>query len=321
MLLLPGDVSDYCNRGEKEMKYGIARAYAKLNLTLDVLGCRDDGYHDLEMIMQSISLCDSVAVRIGCGGDIRAISNVGHIPNDERNIAVKAARAFLSATGKDCGGIYIAMEKRIPSSGGMAGGSADGAAVLRLLNELNGNPLDDGELCALGVTVGADIPFCLMGGTSVAKARGEDLFEISPLCDCFFVIAKPRKGMSTKAVFTEIDSHPIIKHPNTEAMVNAIEQKNLYGIAENVYNVFEPIVAAEIPDISIIKKMLRECGAMCAAMTGSGSSVFGMFGTKKQAMQAYAVLKKRYADTFMVRPINSEEVRRCTWIPEEPSQK
>ncbi|MBQ9986701.1 MAG: 4-(cytidine 5'-diphospho)-2-C-methyl-D-erythritol kinase [Oscillospiraceae bacterium] len=296
------------------MRYGFARAYAKLNLTLDVLGCRADGYHDLEMIMQSISLCDSVAVRIGCGGDVTAVSNVAHIPNDERNIAVKAARAFIAATGIDCGGVHIAMEKRIPSSAGMAGGSADGAAVLRLLNELNDNPLDDVALCEIGVGVGADIPFCLMGGTSVARAKGEDLTEIFPLCDCFFVVSKPWKGMSTKAVFTEIDSHPILRHPDTQAMISAIEDGDIRSVAENVYNVFEPVVSAEIADISTIKRLLRECGAMCAAMTGSGSSVFGMFATRKQAEHAGRVLKRRYTDTFVAKPVKSSEVRKCIWI-------
>ena len=296
------------------MRYGFARAYAKLNLTLDVLGILHDGYHDLEMVMQSISLCDSVAVRIGCGGDITAVSNVPHIPNDERNIAIKAARAFVAATDIDCGGIHIAMEKRIPSSAGMAGGSADGAAVLRLLNELNNNPLDDAKLCEISVGVGADIPFCLMGGTSVARAKGEKLQEIAPLCDCFFVISKPWKGMSTKAVFAEIDSHPILKHPDTNAMVRAIEMENLRGVAENVCNVFEPVVSEEIADIRTIKRLLRECGAMCAAMTGSGSSVFGMFATRKQAEHAKNVLKRRYADTFVANPIKSSEVRKCIWI-------
>lgn len=299
------------------MKYGFAKAYAKLNLTLDVLGLRADGYHDLEMIMQSISLCDSVAVRIGCGGDVSSTSNARHIPNDERNIAIKSARAFLAATGIDCGGIHIAMEKRIPSSAGMAGGSADGAAVLRLLNELKGCPLSDAELCEVGVGVGADIPFCLMGGTSVARARGEELTELSPLADCCFVIAKPWRGMSTKAVFSEIDSHPVLKHPDTAAMIHAIDRGDVRGVADEVYNVFEPVVSAMVPDVSRIKRMLRECGALCAAMTGSGSAVFGIFTSRKHAEHASSVLKRRYADTFTAKPVRSTEVRKCTWISQD----
>ncbi len=296
------------------MKYGFAKAYAKLNLTLDVLSRREDGYHDLEMIMQSISLHDSIAVRIGCGGDVTAISNVRHIPNDDRNIVVKAARAFMTATGIDCGGVHIAVEKRIPSSAGMAGGSADGAAVLRLLNELNGFPLTDNELCEIGVSVGADIPFCLVGGTSVARARGEDLTEISPLCDCFIVVAKPRRGMSTKAVFEEIDNKPIPKHPDTKAMVRAIERGDLTAISDAVYNVFELPVSAEIPDVSKIKGILLESGALAAAMTGSGSAVFGIFDRKDGAEAARRYLKGAYSDVFLVKPVDASRVRRCTWV-------
>ena len=299
------------------MRYGFAKAYAKLNLTLDVLGVRDDGYHDLEMVMQSVSLYDSVAVRIGCGGDISCISNIWHIPNDERNIAVKAARACLDAMGKNCGGVHIAVEQRIPSSAGMAGGSADGAAVLRLLNELCNRPFTDSELCKIGVTVGADIPFCLMGGTVLARAKGEDMTELPALPECFFVIAKPSRGMSTKAVFSEIDNHPISRHPDTCAMIGAIQTGNVVAVAENVYNVFESVVAVDVKDIEKIKSMLLENGAMCAAMTGSGSAVFGMFKDRKDAEMAKGVLSELYSDVFVTTPVNSHKVRQCTWMTEK----
>ncbi len=299
------------------MRYGFAKAYAKLNLTLDILGILPDGYHNLEMVMQSVSLCDSVAVRIGCGGDVSVISNIGHIPNDERNIAVKAARAFISASGKDLDGIAIAMEKRIPSSAGMAGGSADGAAVLRLLNELSGCNFSDAELCEMGLTVGADVPFCLMGGTSLARGKGERLTELGNMPDCHIVISKPWRGMSTKAVFSKIDSHPIQKHPDTKGMLNAINNGNLYGIAAHVYNVFESVVSSEVYDILTIKRTLRECGALCAAMTGSGSAVFGIFQSKKSAENAKNVLKRRFVDTFITKPIKAAEVRKCTWISQD----
>lgn len=297
------------------MRYGFAKAYAKLNLTLDVLGVLDDGYHDLEMVMQSVSLYDSVAVRIGCGGDISCISNIPYIPNDERNIAVKAARAFLDATGINCGGIAIAVEKRIPSSAGMAGGSADGAAVLRLLNELCDFPLSDEELCVAGLTVGADVPFCLMGGTALACAKGEAMTELRSLPDCFFVIAKPARGMSTKAVFTEIDNHPIEKHPNTGAMLSAIEKGDIFDVAANVHNVFEPVVAADVRDVVRIKNVLLDSGALCAAMTGSGSAVFGIFTNREEAEKVKRKLGRRYADVFVAAPVSSEKVRGCVLIP------
>ncbi len=295
------------------MRYGFAKAYAKLNLTLDVLGLLDDGYHDLEMVMQSISLHDSVAVRIGCGGDISCISNIPYIPNDERNIAVKAARAFLNATGSNCGGIAIAVEKRIPSSAGMAGGSADGAAALRLLNELCDFPLSDEELCAVGLTVGADVPFCLMGGTALACAKGEAMTELPALPDCFFVIAKPSRGMSTKAVFAEIDNHPIEKHPDTKSMLSAIENGDIPSVAANVYNVFEPVVSADVRDISSIKDVLLNSGALCAAMTGSGSAVFGIFTNREEAEGAKRRLARRYSDVFVAQPMSAAKVRGCTF--------
>ncbi len=293
------------------MRYGFAKAYAKLNLTLDVIGLRDDGYHDLESIMQSISLCDTVAVRIGCGGDISTISNVRYIPNDERNIVVKVSRAFLSATGINPGGIHIAVEKRVPSSAGMAGGSADGAAVLRLLNELTGARVSDAELCEIGVSVGADIPFCLMGGTSLAHARGEVLTPITSLADCNFVIAKPKRGVSTKAVFEKIDSCPIPRHPDTSQMLEAIRNGDVRGVSQNLYNVFEPVVADEVGEIFEIKKSLMDNGALAAMMTGSGSAVFGIFEDKNLAREAKGKLALRFDEVFVARPVKNEDVQGC----------
>jgi len=294
------------------MRYGFAKAYAKINLTLDVLSRRDDGYHDLEMVMQSISLCDSVSVRIGCGDGITTVSNVRHIPNDERNIAHKAAVAFVKATGKELGGVNIAIEKRIPSSAGMAGGSADGAAVLRLLSVLSGANLSLSELCEIGVGVGADIPFCLTGGTALAKGKGELLTELPLMPDCFFVIGKPRRGMSTKAVFESIDSEPIPKRPDTDAMLLAIENASIYDISRHVYNVFEPPVSGEVAEICDIEKILLENGALTAAMTGSGSAVFGIFDSSEKAQAAKNALSCRYADVFVATPVSSERIREVT---------
>lgn len=289
--------------------YGFAKAYAKLNLTLDVLSKRDDGYHDLDMVMQSVSLYDSVAVRIGDGDGISVISNIRHIPNDERNIAWKAAVAFEKTTGIDCGGIHIAMEKRTPSSAGMAGGSADGAAVLRLLSELSGAHLSDDELCKIGVTVGADVPFCLFGGTALGRGKGEILTRLKPIPDCFFVIGKPKHGASTKNVFAKIDSCPILKHPDTKAMLDAVENESLSGICENVYNVFESVVSEDVPEICDIKEMLLASGAKVSAMTGSGSAVFGMFDDEISAREAKAALSEKYTEVFLARNVGFEKVK------------
>ncbi|MBR5543331.1 MAG: 4-(cytidine 5'-diphospho)-2-C-methyl-D-erythritol kinase [Oscillospiraceae bacterium] len=296
------------------MRYGFAKAYAKVNLTLDVLGLRDDGYHDLRMVMQSVSLHDSVSVRIGCGEDVATVSNVRHIPNDDRNIVIKATRAFLDATGIDCGGVYIAVEKRIPSSAGMAGGSADGAAVLRLLNELTEAGLSDEKLCEIGVGVGADIPFCLMGGTSLAEARGEVLTPLSPLAGCIFVIAKPGKGMSTKNVFAAIDSEPVSVRPDTDGMINAVRLGNIAAVSEKLCNVFEPVVTRQAPEILRIKEALCENGALSAVMTGSGSAVFGIFEDGTRALSAKNELSKKYDEVFVARPVDADKVRNCTEI-------
>ncbi len=293
------------------MRHGFIKAYAKLNLTLDVIGCRDDGYHELEMVMQSISLCDNVAVRIGAGEGFSVISNIPHIPNDERNIAVKAAKAFSEHFGRDLGGVAIAINKRIPSSAGMAGGSADGAAVLRLLNELNGKPFSEDELCNIGESVGADVPFCIMGGTRLARGKGEIMQELLPLSDCEIVVCKPRRGMSTKSVFESIDNCTIEKHPDTEAMLCAIARNDIYGVAKNVYNVFEPIVATEVPDVAFIKSEMLGTGALTSAMTGSGSAVFGIYDDKTAARNAVARLKGRYTDVFLTRPVRSDEIALC----------
>ncbi len=289
--------------------YGFAKAYAKLNLTLDVLSKRDDGYHDLDMVMQSISLCDTVSVRIGDGEGISVISNIRHIPNDERNIAYKAALAFETATGISCGGIHIAMEKRTPSSAGMAGGSADGAAVLRLLSELSDAHLSDEELCEIGVTVGADVPFCIIGGTALARGKGEILTRLNPIPDCFFVIGKPKHGASTKNVFAKIDSCPIPRHPDTRAMLAAIENGSLSGVCENVYNVFEPVVSEDVREILGIKNELLGNGAMTAAMTGSGSAVFGIFDSEAEACSAKKKLAQKYSEVFIARSVGFEKVR------------
>ena len=293
------------------MRYGFAKAYAKLNLTLDVLSLRDDGFHDLRMVMQSVSLCDSVSVRISEGEGVSVVSNVRHIPNDDRNIAIKAANAFSKACGKSFGKIDIAIEKRIPSSAGMAGGSADGAAVLRLLSGLTGENLSDLELCEIGLTVGSDIPFCLMGGTYLAEGRGEILTPITPLCDTIFVIGKPKRGMSTKAVFTELDSHVIEKHPDTAGMISAIEFGDVGKVSKLVYNVFEPVVSQEVSEIGDIKTVMSESGALCAAMTGSGSAVFGIFDDGRKANMAAAAVKALGMDAFVTRPVSSEDVKKC----------
>ncbi len=287
------------------MHHGFEKAYAKINLTLDVVAKRPDGYHDLEMIMQSVSLYDSVSVRVGCGAGITAVSNHAYLPNDERNIAVKAAMAFFDATGIKNDGVAIAIEKRIPSCAGLAGGSSDGAAVLRLMNRLYDAGLSRDELCRVGVKVGADVPFCICGGTALARGRGEILTAVKPLEGCFFVLCKPRRGMSTKSVFGNLDIGAIEKRPDTEAVLRAIECGDIDGIADGACNVLESIVEKECSEIGKIKRLLIEKGALNAVMTGSGSTVFGVFGEKKAAEAACRELKGAYESVFLSAPVGA----------------
>ena len=276
-------------------------AYAKINLTLDVLGKRADGYHDLQMVMQTVSLCDRIAVRRGCGAGIRTQSNLGYLPDDDRNIACQAARAFFEATGITCDGVSIVMEKRIPVAAGLAGGSADGAAVLRALNRLYDARLPMQRLCEIGLTVGADVPFCLCGGTMLAEGVGERLTRLPDLPACHVVLCKPGYGMSTARVFGALALAQVRRHPDTAQVLAAIEAGDLPGVAKNMYNVLEEVVRAERRDIPAVENILLECGALGAMMSGSGSTTFGLFLEEDAAKTAFYHLKKRYRETFLAK--------------------
>lgn len=283
------------------MTHCFESAYAKINLTLDVIGKRADGYHDLKMIMQTVSLRDNLAVRRGTGAGIKTITNLGYLPDDDRNIAVKAARAFFEATGVLCDGVHIAIEKFIPVAAGLAGGSADGAAVLRALNRLYETNLSLDELCKIGVKVGADVPFCICGGTMLAEGVGEVLTPLTDLPECTVVLCKPGYGMSTAKVFGSLNVDKIEKHPDTDRVIRAIEEKNVSAVAANMYNVLEEIVASERHDIKEIEKILISSGALGAIMSGSGSTTFGIFTDEIAAKSAYKKLSAMYRETYIAK--------------------
>lgn len=284
------------------MRHCFESAYAKINLTLDVLAKRPDGYHDLRMIMQTVSLRDNLAIRVGCGGDaIKTVSNLGYLPDDDRNITVKAARAFFAATGISCDGVHIAVEKRIPVAAGLAGGSADGAAVLRALDRLYDTRLGLDALCEIGRRVGADIPFCIRGGTMLAEGVGEKLTALPNMPECYVVLCKPGYGMSTARVFGALNLARIRKHPDTERVLAAIDAGDLSQIAAGMYNVLEEVVSGERGDISAVEEALLRCGALGAMMSGSGSTTFGLFCDENSAKKAYEYLKKRYRETFLTK--------------------
>lgn len=276
------------------------KAYAKLNLTLDVLGQRPDGYHDLQMIMHSVSLCDDVSVRITEQGPWRVHGSDSAMPCDDKNLAWKAAKAYFEGTNLTPG-VEIFIEKRIPSGAGMAGGSSDAAAVLRALNR-HFALYDDAQLAQRALQVGSDVPYCLVGGCMVAEGRGEILTEIFKLPDCFVVIAKPDVSISTPQLFRAIDSHEITKHPNLDAICAALAFGDLRETANELFNVFEPLAQEQHPEIAEILHILRSY-ALGAIMTGTGSACFGLFAERERAEAALLALQQLNVAVFLEKPV------------------
>ena len=273
-------------------------AHAKLNLTLDILGRRGDGYHEMQMVMQTVSLHDDVTVTLADGGGIRCRVEGADLPCDEHNLAVKAAKAFCETMDYG-GGIDIALRKRIPSEAGMAGGSADAAAVLRALRDLISPALTDERLEQIGASVGSDVPFCIRGGTQLAEGRGEKLSVLKPAPKFFVAVCKPDFPISTPALFARVDSVTITDRPDTAAMLNAIERGDADALCANVRNVFEQALEGKQRDcIEKLKHALLLHGAKAAAMTGSGSVVFGLFSDEAACRTACEALQSGSVKTF-----------------------
>ena len=251
-------------------------AFAKLNLTLDVLGKREDGYHDLQSVMQTISVRDDVEIDIGTGKPWALLCDKENIPTDERNLAWKAAKVFFDAVKKDPNGIEIRITKRIPVEAGLGGGSADAAAVLRALNRHYDNPLSILALAELGAQVGSDVPFCVVCGTAMVEGRGERLRKLADMPDCVFVICKPDFSCSTADLYRKLDENAIAKRPDNQLMESALLSGDLGKVAEQVFNVFDPVVTAEHLELNYIKSIMNSYGAVAQQMTGSGSAVFGI---------------------------------------------
>ena len=273
-------------------------AYAKLNLTLDILGRRDDGFHDLKMVMQSIDLCDTVSLTPKDTSGLMLSCNAAYLPCDDSNIAVKAVHRFFDQTGLSPRGFDIQLEKRIPVCAGMAGGSSDGAAVLRLLRKICAPELTQGALESIAALVGSDVPYCVRGGTALAMGRGEILSDLPPLPDCFFVVCKPPFPISTPELFAQVRVRKLRCHPDTDGMIRALEAGDLDGIAHRVYNVFETVLPRKYATVFEIKSRLLDLGAMTASMTGSGPTVFGMFHDENRAMEAAEQLRRDFSATF-----------------------
>lgn len=276
------------------------KAAAKINLMLDIVNKRPDGYHDLFMIMQSVDLFDDVTVELTESKKIVLTCNVKDIPVDQRNIAYKAALAFFNATKiKDCG-VKIHVEKCIPFAAGLAGGSADGAAVIVALNELLKTNLTEKELCKIGVTVGADVPFCIVGGTLLAQGIGDVLSDLKPLPECYIVLAKPEYGVDTAKAYSHYDKCDWCYKPDKLAMLTAVMDEDLNKISTFLSNSFEQFV--EVPDRVHIKSVMTECGALGSCMSGSGPTVFGIFDSKERAKTCKKALSEFVKDVFVCRP-------------------
>ena len=289
------------------MKEKTVLAHAKVNLTLDILRRRPDGYHDLEMVMQSISLHDAVTVCAETGsGEIVVHAGRKDLPSGPDNIAWRAADAFFAAAGIPNTGVEITIEKNIPAAAGMAGGSADGAAVLRALRDLLRPEMPDRQLEEIGARVGSDIPFCVRGGTALAEGRGERLTDLPPMPACCMVVCKPDFGLSTPKLFGRVQVEALKRRPDHEAMGAALAAGALSGVAEALCNVFcEVLTEEEDREIAHIRQVLLENGALNAVMTGSGPTVFGLFDGETAAQSAAEMLKKEYAQVFLAEPVNN----------------
>lgn len=279
------------------------KAYAKLNISLDVTNRREDGYHDMVMVMQTVSLCDELQLRFNDSGKVTASSNLRFIPSDERNLAVRAALRYLEAVGESGQGLHIDMRKNIPVGAGMAGGSADAAAVLRGMNALYDSRLDRKQLEELACAVGSDVAFCVAGGTALARGRGEILEDLPPLPDCFFAICKPEFSISTPELFRKLDETPLCRHPDTAGLVEAIDRGQLRQLCRRMYNVFEDVPDRRMRTVAEIKGRLLDHGALGAMMTGTGSAVFGVFEKEETARDAAAALRGEYKFCCAAKPV------------------
>lgn len=279
----------------------LLKAYAKINLSLDVVGKREDGYHLLRMIMQSIDLYDLINIDIKEAG-IELSCDKPYVPNDSRNIAYKAAELFLKEFGIESG-VRIDIRKNIPVAAGLAGGSTDAAAVLKGLRDLLKPEITDEELMGLGVQIGADVPYCIAGGTALCEGIGERITRLAPFRDKILILVKPPFGVSTKTVYQKLDIGKIRIHPPTNRLMKAISEQDLEYVSKNMKNVLENVTLNRKHTLRLIKDELIEMGAMGSMMSGSGPSVFGFFEDMLQAQRCYDAMKLKYKETFITRTI------------------
>ena len=277
------------------------KAYAKINITLDVVGKREDNYHLLKMIMQNIELYDVIDI-VKTKQDIVIKCNKPFVPLDQRNLAYKAAKLFLDTYNINSG-VSINIEKNIPVSAGLAGGSTDCATVLKIMNKIFEVNATQQELMDLGVKLGADVPYCICGGTALCEGIGEKITELKPFKNKILVLVKPPFAVSTKEVYKGFSLDKARIHPKTRQIINAMEEENLSFVAGNMKNLLENVTLRDHKSISYIKKEMINLGAIGSMMSGSGPSVFGFFNDILTAQRCYDQMKKKYDDTFLTRTI------------------
>lgn len=266
------------------------KAYAKINLGLDVVRRLENGYHEVKMVMQTVGIYDVLDFERTDGG-IVITTDSGELPTDENNLIYKAAKLMMEAYPIS-GGVKIHLEKHIPIAAGMAGGSTDAAATLKGMNRLFDLGCTLKDLMELGVKIGADVPYCVMGGTALAEGIGEKLTPLAPAPDCYVLVAKPDINVSTKYVYEHLDAQEIVKHPDIDGMVEAIAEESLQGILDRMENVLETVTVSAYPVIQTIKDRMKELGAINSLMSGSGPTVFGIFVEKDMARRAYDKLEE-----------------------------
>ena len=285
------------------------KALAKVNLGLDVIRRREDGYHEVKMIMQTVRLYDRIILEKTQKG-ISMETNLSFLPVNEQNIAYRAAKMLMDEFHIQSG-LHIKIDKHIPVAAGMAGGSTDGAAVLYGVNKIFELGLTKRQLMERGVKLGADVPYCIMRGTVLSEGIGEILTPVSSLPDCHILIAKPPVSVSTKHVYENLKLDKIEKHPDIDGMVEALRIEDLQGVTQRMENVLETVTIPEHPEIQQIKELMIKEGALNALMSGSGPTVFGIFDDREKGMRARDLLRKSslVRHTYLVRPFNIRSYR------------
>lgn len=279
----------------------LLKAYAKINISLDVVGKREDGYHLLRMIMQTIDLYDNITLYKLKNG-VNVASNKAYIPNDERNLAYKAAKLFIDTYNIN-GGVDINIRKNIPVAAGLAGGSTDAAAVLKGMRDIYNINASDEELMNLGLKIGADVPYCITGGTALCEGIGEKLTVLNRFKNHILIVVKPSFGVSTKEVYQNLDIDKIHKHPDTERLIQAIENDDINYVSKNMKNVLENVTLRKHTILKDIKNEMIRFGALGAMMSGSGPTVFGFFDDMLRAQYCYEKFKFKFNEVFITRTI------------------